>query len=174
MLGRARASPEKWEDPHTPNHTGTKGRQSQGWAGGRGAWELQPALCWPKREVHSTRTQSTRAFPKPQRNENCGGGGEEESPLGCPIQGTSKLTQKGSQPPQLDRGWVGGGIAHSSPLGAGVQELSPWTSGIPGYYLPGLCSQLPLQRKCYWREQKKKATSPTFRRDLNREETLRS
>lgn len=36
VLGRARASPEKWEDPGTPNHTGTKGRRTQGWAGGRG------------------------------------------------------------------------------------------------------------------------------------------
>lgn len=37
VLGRARASPERWEDPGTPNHTGTKGRRTQGWAGGRGA-----------------------------------------------------------------------------------------------------------------------------------------
>lgn len=48
--------PEKWEDPGTPNHTGTKGRRTRGWAGGRGAGELQPALCWSCREVHSTQS----------------------------------------------------------------------------------------------------------------------
>lgn len=33
--------------------------------------------------------------------------------------------------------------------------------------LPGLCSQLPLQIKFYWKEQKKKTTSPISSRGLS-------
>lgn len=59
VVGRAWTSLETWEAPYTKPH-GNKRQADWAWAGGgAGALELQPALCWPSREVHSTQTSST-------------------------------------------------------------------------------------------------------------------
>lgn len=57
VVGRAWASLEKWEAPYSKPQRTKAGRQGLG--RGRGARELPPALCWPRREVHSTQTPST-------------------------------------------------------------------------------------------------------------------
>lgn len=117
MVGRARASPEKWEDPCSKPQR-NKRQADSGLGRGRGAWELQPALCWPGREVHSTQTQSTRAFSTPRGMQTGTGRGDPIRPAPLHLQ----LTQEGSQPPQVGYGYVGIDTEHPSSPKAGVDK----------------------------------------------------
>lgn len=118
------------------------------WAEGRGSWELQPALCWTRREVHTYPNLLPRRAGgrhrtfslHPQRNAKPGEGFHEAGPSAPPAHTQpaiwrARVPAPTTQIPQVGPDWIGSGMKYPSSPGSRGDKGPPLTSGILERYL---------------------------------------